>query len=189
MNALDRWFIDEILVHEPALTRFLKRRWSDQAEIADLRQESYARAYHAARKALPLYPKSHLFGIARNLMIDRLRKAKVVAIDAVAELEALQLVSDDPCAERHLQGRQELARLLAALDQLPPRCRKVVEMRKIEQLSQREIALALGISENTVEHQVVKGMRLLAGIIHGREARGQAEAERNERGRDRKASR
>ena len=167
MNGLDLWFTNEILIHEAALTRFLKRNWNDVAEVADLRQETYARAYDAARKALPLYPKSYLFGIARNLMIDQLRQKKVVAIDAVADLEALHIASDDPGPERHYQGRQDLRRLHAALDQLPPRCREVVVLRKVEQLSQREIAARMGFSENTVEHQVVKGLRLLADTMFG----------------------
>ncbi len=167
VGDLDRWFTREILSHEPALMRFLKRNWKDTADIEDLRQETYARAYDAARKALPLHPKSHLFGIARNLMIDRLRQKKVVAIDAVADLDALRIVSEDPGPDRHYQGRQDLGRLYAALDLLPPRCREVVILRKVEQLSQREIAAEMGISENTVEHQVVKGMRLLADTLFG----------------------
>jgi RNA polymerase sigma-70 factor (ECF subfamily) len=176
MTELDRWFMDEILTHEAALTRFLKRNCADPAEVADLRQETYARAYDAARKALPVYAKSHLFGIARNLMIDKLRRSKVIAIDAVADLEALHVASEDPGPDRQFQGRQDLARLSAALDQLPPRCREVVVLRKIERLSQREIATRMGISENTVEHQVVKGTRLLADIIfgHSRPPRGKS---------------
>ncbi|MEG3050456.1 MAG: sigma factor, partial [Thermomonas sp.] len=69
--ALDRWFIDEILVHEGALVRYLQRCWSRRDEIHDLRQEVYARVYEAAAKSLPTQPKSFLFASARHLMTDR----------------------------------------------------------------------------------------------------------------------
>ena len=36
MNDLDRWFVTEILIHEAALSRFLKRNWNEGAEVADL---------------------------------------------------------------------------------------------------------------------------------------------------------
>ena len=76
--ALDRWFIDEILVHEDALVRYLQRCWSRRDEIHDLRQEVYARVYEAAAKALPTQPKSFLFASARHLMTDRLRRSRVL---------------------------------------------------------------------------------------------------------------
>jgi len=52
-TALDRWFIDAILVHEEALLRYLQRNWPHRDELHDLRQEVYARVYQAAGKGLP----------------------------------------------------------------------------------------------------------------------------------------
>lgn len=42
--------------------------------------------------------------------------------------------------EQQLSARQQLQRLQRALDRLPPRCREVIELRKIDGLSQREAA-------------------------------------------------
>jgi DNA-directed RNA polymerase specialized sigma24 family protein len=41
------WFIREILAHEAALMRFMRRVWPDQAEVEDLRQEVYVKVYEA----------------------------------------------------------------------------------------------------------------------------------------------
>ena len=41
----------------------------------------------------------------------------------------------------------------------------VVELRKIEELSQREVAARMGITEDTVERQVSKGVRALADAM------------------------
>ena len=59
-----------------------------------------------------------------------------------------------------------MARLSDAFDRLPDRCREVVWLRRVEELSQKEVAMRLGISEKTVEKHIAKGMRLLADALH-----------------------
>jgi len=68
--------------------------------------------------------------------------------------------------------------LQEALDNLPPRCRQVVLMRKIEGLSQKDVARQMGVTIETVENQVAKGMRLLAQALGGRRGAVTAEAKR-----------
>ena len=48
-----------------------------------------------------------------------------------------------------------------ALAGLPPQCRRVFEMSRIEQLSYAEIAAQLNISTNTVENHISKALKLL----------------------------
>ena len=72
-TALDNWFVEEILVHEDALLRYLRRHWPHQDEVHDLRQELYARVYEAAARALPTRPKAFLFASARRWVISSLR--------------------------------------------------------------------------------------------------------------------
>ncbi len=60
---------------------------------------------------------------------------------------------------------QELKRVARALNALPPRCREIVWLRKVDELSTREVADQLGISVRTVEGQILKGMRLLSDAI------------------------
>ena len=66
----------------------------------------------------------------------------------------------------------------AALDDLPPRCRQVVVLRKIDGLSQKEVARQMGVTTETVENQVAKGMRLLAQALGGRRGAVTSEAKR-----------
>ena len=164
---LDRWFIDEILVHEDALVRYLQRCWSRRDEIHDLRQEVYARVYEAAAKSLPTQPKSFLFASARHLMTDRLRRSRVVSIEPMGDFEPSSVLVDDVSPERWSGGRQALLRLADAFDRLPDRCREVVWLRRVEDLSQRDVAMRLGISEKTVEKHIAKGMRMLAAHLFG----------------------
>ena len=165
--TLDRWFIDHILVHEAALMRYLLRRWQQRDEVVDLRQELYARVYEAASRALPTQPKAFLFTSARHLMADRIRRNRVVSIETMGDLEPSSVLVDDVSPERWCGGRQLLRRLSDAFDCLPDRCREVVWLRRVEQLSQKEVAMRLGITEKTVEKHIAKGMRLLADALHG----------------------
>jgi RNA polymerase sigma-70 factor (family 1) len=66
-------------------------------------------------------------------------------------------------AEAELQmERNDLAfRLRSAAEQLPPRCREVFLLSKIDHLNHKEIAERLGISVSTVEKHVAKGMELM----------------------------
>lgn len=164
-QTLDDWFVEEVLPLEPMLMRFLRRNWRDEAELGDLRQEAYVRIYEAARRKRPSPVKPFLFSVARNLMIDRLRRSNVVPIETMPEADWLNVSDLEPVPEQRVAARQELQIMQTALDLLPPRCRQVVVLRRIRGLSQREVAQEMGIKEETVESQMVKGMRLLTDAI------------------------
>lgn len=167
MRELDDWFVREILVHEDALMRYLRRCWPQRDELHDLRQEAYCRIYEAAGKAFPTSPKSFLFTTARHLMADRLRRGRVVSIETVGDLESMNVLVDEVSPEQWCSGRQALHRLAEAFDQLPGRCREAVWLRRVGDLSQREVARRMGISEKTVEKHLAKGMYLLASYFYG----------------------
>ncbi len=166
--TLDDWFKREILIHEAALLRYLNRVWRDSAEVRDLRQEIYARVYEAAAKSRPHSAKSFLFATARNLLADRMRRARIVSIEAVGDPDALNVMVDELSPERRLSAWQELRTLATALNGLPPRCREAVWLRKVDEFSTKEVARQLSISERTVEAQLLKGMRLLTDAIFSR---------------------
>jgi RNA polymerase sigma-70 factor (ECF subfamily) len=166
-NAPDIWFAREILVHEGALMRYLQRVWPNRSEIHDLRQEAYVRVYEAACRQRPASPKSFLFTTARHLMADRVRRGRVVSIETVGDLDSLNVLVDEVSPERRLDAHQVLRQLADAFDRLPGRCREVVWLRRVEELSQKEVAARLGISEKTVEKHVAKGMQLIAERFYG----------------------
>ncbi len=172
-EALNDWFAREILAHEAALVRYLTRLWPNREDIHDLRQEIYMRVYEAAGKSLPRHPKSFLFTAARHLMADRVRRSRVVSMEAIGDLDALNVTVEDNSPEQRLNARQELMQLARAFSALPPKCREVVWLRRVDELSQRETATRLNISEKTVESHIVKGSRLLADVLFGRKTRGE----------------
>jgi RNA polymerase sigma-70 factor (ECF subfamily) len=166
---LDDWFVREVLPLEAALARFLRRHRKPEHDVADLLQEVYVRLYESAATRRPDLVQPFVFATARHLLIDLARRAQIVSIEAYADLETLDysmaLGSDDLTPERHASGLQELRLLQEALEQLPLRCREVVKLRKIDGLSQRDVAAHMGITEDTVEKQISKGMRALADAL------------------------
>jgi RNA polymerase sigma-70 factor (ECF subfamily) len=176
-ESLDAWFKREILVHEAALVRFLNR-WPNRDDVHDLRQEVYIRVYGAAAKARPkTSPKTFLFQTARHLLIDRVRRSRIISIEGVADLDAMSVLVDNVSPEQRLHARQELNLLARAFARLSPMCRQVIWMRRVDQLSQREVASRLGISESSVEKHVIKGTRLLADAVFGNDILNSAESD------------
>lgn len=164
-DDLDLWFKREVVIHDNALTAYLRRCWPRADDVHDLRQETYARIYEAAREKIPQIPRTFIFAVARRLMIDRLRRQRIVVIDSVGDVDALNMLINDISPERDLMAYQELRLLAEALDALPPKCREVVWLRRVDDLSQREVAQRLGLSEKTVEKHVAAGMKRLADAI------------------------
>ena len=87
----DALFVREVLPLEGALMRFIQRNWRDPNETMDICQDVYARAYAAAAKGEPHNIRSFLFTVARNLLIDRARRAQVIPLELVADLDGIDL--------------------------------------------------------------------------------------------------
>ncbi|HEV2560938.1 MAG TPA: RNA polymerase sigma factor [Rhizomicrobium sp.] len=170
-SEVEAWFVREVLPLEAMLMQYLRRNWRDTGSIEDLRQEIYVRVCEAARKSIPRPAKSFVFVTARNLIIDRVRKEHVVPIEAVADLDALAVAIDMPGPERNVIARDELRRLQAALDQLPPRSREAIILGRIEGLTGREIARRMNIAETTVSEHLANGMHALTNILLRTEGR------------------
>lgn len=164
-QGLNEWFVREVLPHERALVRYLNRVWRTRSDVDDLLQEVYVRVYESAEKSRPVAVKSFLFTAARNLMTDRARRARVVTIEAVENIEELSAVVDEMTPERRLSARQELKMLAGAFEKLSPRCREVVWLRRVDELSQKEVAARLGVSGRTVETYLIRGMQAFADAL------------------------
>ena len=165
--ALQEWFVREVLPLEAMLTQFLRRSGRSKSDIDDLIQDVYVRVCEAAAKEIPDPAKPFVFTVARNLLIDRLRREHVVPIETVEDLDALNIAIDAPGPDQALIAREELRRVQAALDQLPRRAREAVILRKVEGLSWKEIGQRMGIAERTVNRHLTDAMHALADTLYG----------------------
>jgi RNA polymerase sigma factor (sigma-70 family) len=166
-TVVSDWFIREILPLEAILMHYLHHNWQNNSDIADLRQEVYVRVFEAANTGIPDNPKRFLLATARNLLIDLVRHERVVPIEAVGDLESLGVAIDAAGPDRVTMAREELRRLQAALDRLPPRSREAVVLAYIEGLSGQEIAARMGVTPSTVSEHLANGIRTLTDVLYG----------------------
>ncbi len=163
------WFKAVILPYQAALRARLRRLCPPGFDIDNLVAESLARAYTAKDVARVTAGRGYLFAIARNLLIDGARRDTIVSLDFVADLDMLRA---DDSLEASLSARDELRRLAAIIDTLPPQCRRVFLLRRVHELSLSEIAGQMSLSVSTVEKHLAKAVMLVAKAVAEREESG-----------------
>jgi RNA polymerase sigma-70 factor (ECF subfamily) len=157
-NERHEWFLNQIFRHRAALHRYLQKFTSGAEDIEDLVQETYVRVYALADYQRIESPRALLFRIAHNMAVERARRQKSQATDSVADLERLTVYSSDAPADEQIDARRRFESFCAAVDRLPPLCRRVFVLRKVYRLSHDEIAEVLGVAHSTIEKHVAKGL-------------------------------
>jgi RNA polymerase sigma-70 factor (ECF subfamily) len=150
-----------VLPYEAKVRAKLRRAELTSHEIDDIIQESYARMAAIGTFNQISNPGGYFLRVARNILFDQFRRSRVVRIETFTEMEFMDFIEEEPDPEQRFWAKQELQKLQRLILELPDRCRQMFVMRKIEGLSQKEIASRLGVTENTVETQVQRGLNLI----------------------------
>ncbi len=156
-----RWFAEEVHPHDGNLKAYLRNSFPGMHDVDDVVQESYLRIWKAKATQPIRSTKAFLFQVARHLAFDFARRKLRSPVDSIPDIAALRVIDDRPGVAEAVSTHEEVALLARALDSLPARCRDVMVLRRIEGVSQKEIATQLGISELTVQTHVVHGLRRL----------------------------
>jgi RNA polymerase sigma-70 factor (ECF subfamily) len=146
------------------LRRYLARLLGNTTEAQDIAHDAYVRVYPKVQDQSARSPEAVLYTTARRLAINQLKRRSIAPFRPCHDgLETA--ASAAPGVAQQVMARQELAQLEAAIAQLPPGCRAVLLLRKIELLSHREIASRLGLAVSTVEKQHARALRLLRAAL------------------------
>jgi RNA polymerase sigma factor (sigma-70 family) len=152
------------------LLAYFVRRTFDVEAARDLTAELFARAFEQRgrfRGTTDAEAEAWLFGIAHNLLRRYARKGRTerkaldrlgVEVPAVSEDDYQRIVDLAGLAE--LRGRVEGAFAQLSADQSA-----AVRLRVIDDLSYREVAETLGVSEQTVRARVSRALRHLADVL------------------------
>jgi len=144
-----------------ALRQHLARIVHCRTEAEDLAQDAYARVYAAMRQRIIHQPKAFLFTTGRRLAFNQMRRRRISPLDDWELAQAEQVPDEAPGIERMAVAREEWARLEQAIAALPPGCRAVLLLCKLERLSHAQVGGRLGIAVSTVEKQHARALRLL----------------------------
>jgi RNA polymerase sigma factor (sigma-70 family) len=153
----------------PDLLRFCAARTGDAAEAEDVIQDLWLRV--ETRRPGPVdNPRSYLFRMANNIIVDRQREARRRQLrdrmwsEWEADLALAGLQASD-CAETRLIEAEEAAILKRSVDDLPQGARAVLQLHTFDGLSHGEVAERLGISRSGVEKHMAVAMKHLRRML------------------------
>jgi RNA polymerase sigma factor (sigma-70 family) len=165
-RAKHLWIATHILPLEAEVRGWLRRHVHTlkTEDADDLLQEAYARLWLIDPSKIE-NARGYLYAIVRNLLGEHARRARIVPMERLGEIEALRIPSDEPGPERRVSARQELERLERIIETLPERARKAFTLRKFRGLSLKQIAREMDIAEKTVEkHLATALLRVLDAL-------------------------
>jgi RNA polymerase sigma-70 factor (ECF subfamily) len=150
---------------------YLIRITGNREQAEDLFQETFKRVHQKSHTLRGNEFKSWLFKIATNAALDGLRKKirvnsrekKLSYTDCDGGKNAEAVVADNshnPSVE--LEKAEQVQQVRQAVESLPDRQRATLVLAYYQQLSYREVALALGCSVGTVKTQMYRALRTLA---------------------------
>jgi RNA polymerase sigma factor (sigma-70 family) len=146
------------------LRRHLARILGNPAEAQDVAHDAYVKVWPLMESRQAEKPEALLYTAARRLAFNRLKRRRVSPFSA-SPAAGENRASPHPGVAEQVMARQEWGNLEAAIAALPPGCRSVLLLRKIELLSHQEIADRLGIAVSTVEKQHARALRLLRSAL------------------------
>jgi RNA polymerase sigma-70 factor, ECF subfamily len=150
------------------LMRYLLSLAENRSIAEDLFQETWIRVLeHGDQYDGRSNFEPWLFRIARNLVIDRLRRRKpLVSMEGLAESLGLEAADGLMPAEHssqldHVARSEARENVAGALGQIPVAHREVLTLRFQEELSLEEIAGIVGAPLSTVKSRLYRGMEML----------------------------
>jgi RNA polymerase sigma-70 factor (ECF subfamily) len=155
--------VDEALsrmheLHGEALRRYLSRVLQCDAAAQDVAQEAWVRLLRYRPQLEPTRSRGYLFQVALNIARNRFAAKRTHAeIPSSLEWES-DLESDAPDPERVAEAREAVGIVADEIERLPPRCREVFLMHRIEGLTHEAIAEILQISRSMVEKHMIKAL-------------------------------
>ncbi|WP_312599029.1 RNA polymerase sigma factor [Brevundimonas sp.] len=151
------------------LARFCRARLGGASgDVDDLLQDLYLKVSTLPADTPVDNPRAFLFRLISNLMLDRWRSGQRAAARDGAwrqinhQTGVIEDLDDAPSAEAAVASRQRLARLIAAVETLPPKTRTIFRLHKFDGVSYADIASQLDISRSSVEKHMMEALRVLA---------------------------
>lgn len=155
------WIARNVMPHEAAIRGWLKRNRVYDLDPDDVVQEMYARIVSLDSFDCVRDPKRYAFQVAHSIVVDHYRRARIVSIFSIGNVEELGLATQEADPETKVSFGEEIRVIAAAIATLPSRTQQVLLLRRVAGLSQKETADRLSIAEKTVEKHLARGVLML----------------------------
>lgn len=145
------------------LCHFASRYTHDMSLAEELVQETFIKIWEN-RKEITIHSsvKSYLHQTIANRGLNAIRKEKTK--EGHLKLVSIRK-SQPPDAIENLSANEVSEKLFDALENLPPKCKKIFEMSRLEGLKHKDIAHKLDINIKTVENQIGIALKHLRRIL------------------------
>lgn len=154
----------DVTRHFAALRRFFARR-AHAADVDDLMQDVALRMETRRADGPIQNVEGYLFQVAHSVLTDRARRDATRCRSRHNSLEEIHHPVEVLSPLRVLEGREQVQRLVAALDTLPARARQAFVLHRFEDMSYSAIARQMGVSVSAVEKHIARAVRQLAEAI------------------------
>lgn len=127
-------------------------------------EECFVSLWEKREQILPLDNfRLYISRMVRNRSIDYLRAQRVTTVDFDSPSASCFISDSDLFEELVTKDLQQI--IHDTLQSLSPQCRRVFELSREENLSYREIARQLNISENTVKYHIKQALAALRDAL------------------------
>ena len=162
-----------VLKYQRKLGRLLSRFVRDSAEVEDVTQEAFIKAYRALpsfRGDSAFYTWLYRIGIntAKNYLVALGRRAPTTTgfdNEEAESFEDAEQLRDSSTPESELHGKEIAATVNHAMDALPPDLRTAITLREIEGLSYEEIASVMNCPVGTVRSRIFRARDAIAAEL------------------------
>jgi len=163
------WFRAEVQPHERMLRGYLRDKFPAM-DTDDLVQESYLRLLKARARGQILSTKAYIFAVAINTARTLFHRQRIYSDVALANLPAAEIETNEN-ATVSLDDEMRFQLAVAAIDELPPRCREIMKLAILDKLSAGQIAEQTGLAVNTVYAQMAIGVRKCGEFLRKKQER------------------
>jgi RNA polymerase sigma-70 factor (ECF subfamily) len=158
--------------YSSSVLSYLYRMLGNVEDVESIGQEVFLRAFRfAATYRYPQKLSTWLFTITRNLAINQARRKRRSPVKNVTELnlEGVEMSGDArrvaAAASDEVEKREEIARLLEALDDLPTDQKEVIVLGVFQDLSYAQMEEITGTKAVTLRSRMFHGLRKLASLL------------------------
>ncbi len=156
------------------LLKALRRRFgADHDGLEDAVQAAFARFRELGDKASIANPRAFLLVMARNLVLDRARRANLSRRNIEHEIQApTGPIVEERTPESVLLEKERFARLNQAVLDLPEKQRRLLVMSRIDGMTYAEISRLTGRSFADISRQIAAAMAMLQARLDDSQDRG-----------------
>lgn len=174
LQAGDDSALDELMGrHQSALFHFACRYVGNEADAAELTQETFVRAYMNIRAFTPKARfVTWLYAIATNLCRDHVRSrhhrdaARTFSLSSREDDKPVDFPSQGPTPDEVVEQEERMKAVHAAIRLLPHDLKTALILTAIEGLSHIEAAERLCTTPKTIETRIYRARKRLEGILH-----------------------